>query len=411
LAFGSPNACNLCHNNPEAITGDFHGHKKEDLEWAAKKVRKWFGEDSGANLLELGNIILACRNGEWDKLPEIADYLENPACDPAAKVAILRLLANCPYPEKWPAIRKQLAAKNEWVRSAAAAALQYDNSAEATQLLLKAAADKFRTVRIRAAASLLTRNLSSFSEAERKAVEKAHSEYWNSLVIWPDRWSTYYNQGVYFDRLGEPQKALVAYEKAMELRHDVIQPMLNASMIYARSGDNTNALALLQKALKAEPQNPMVNFNLALLEAELEKMEACQTHLRAALKANPQMAQAAYNLGVLLCQKNDPEGFQWLETAARLIPENWNYTSSLIFFLQRDNRTAEIETVLKEAVASNRAAPEAYFTLIGNYLRDGRTAQALEICKKAKHAKHLPMDAKRYAAQMEQQINLNGNHR
>ena len=187
--------------------------------------------------------------------------------------------------------------------------------------------------------------------------------------------------------------------------------MLNASMIYARSGDNTNALALLQKALKAEPQNSMVNFNLAPLEAELEKMEACQTHLRAALKVDPQMAQAAYNLGVLLCQKNDPEGFQWLETATRLIPENWNYASSLIFFLQRDNRTAEIETVLKEAVASNRAAPEAYFTLIGNYLRDGRTAQALEICKKAKHAKHLPMDAKRYATQMEQQINLNGNHR
>ncbi|QBG46491.1 ammonia-forming cytochrome c nitrite reductase subunit c552 [Verrucomicrobia bacterium S94] len=28
LEFGSPNACNLCHNNPEAIMGDYKGHKK-----------------------------------------------------------------------------------------------------------------------------------------------------------------------------------------------------------------------------------------------------------------------------------------------------------------------------------------------------------------------------------------------
>ena len=359
--------------------------------------------------MRLGGIVLACRNGEWDKLPEIADYLDNPACDPAAKVAILRLLINCPYPEKWPAIRKQLASKNEWVRSAAAAALQYDASPEATQLLLKAAEDKFRTVRIRAAASLLTRDLSGYSEAERKAFEKAHSEYWNSLVIWPDRWSTFYNQGIYYDRLGQPKKALAAYNKSMELRGDVIQPMINASMVYAREGNSTNAYELLQKALEVEPKSPLVNFNLALLEAEFGRMEACETHLRAALKADPQMAQAAYNLGVLLCQKNDPEGFQWLETAARLVPGNWNNLSSYLFFLQRDNRTAEIEAALKEAVASGRAAPEAYFTLAGNYLREGRTAEALEICKKAKFAPHLPMDAKRYAAQMEQQIKQNQN--
>jgi tetratricopeptide (TPR) repeat protein len=404
LKFGSPNACNLCHHNKEAIKGDFFGHKKEDMVWANEHVLKWHGEDSGADVLELGSIVLACRDDAWQKLPEILAYLDNPACDQAAKVGILRLLNNCPDPVKWPAIRKQLDSKYEWVRSAASATLQYDESPETTRLLLKAATDKFRTVRIRAASSLLARNLTDYSDDDRKAYENAHAEYWESLVIWPDRWSTHYNQGIYYDRLGEAGKSLAAYDKAMGLRDDIIQPMINASMVHARSGNSTNAYELLQKALKVEPASPMVNFNLALLEAEFGQMESCQEHLRAALKSEPQMAQAAYNLGVLLCQKNDAEGFQWLETAARLVPQNWNYLSSYIFFLNQSQRSAEIEAALKTAVDSGVAPVEAYFTLAGNYQRESRNVEAAGIYKKAMLNPRLPMDAKRYAAQMEKQL-------
>jgi len=374
------------------------------MEWADKSVKECFGKDSGADILELGRIVLACRNGEWDKLPEILAYLDSPACDPAARVGILRLLINCPYPEKWPAVRKQLGSESEWIRSAAAASLQYDPSPETTKLLLETCLDEFRTVRIRAASSLLGRNLGAFPDEQRKAYDEAHTEYWNSLVIWPDRWSTHYNQGIYFDRLDKPEKSLAAYNKSMELRDDIIQPMINASMVHARSGNSTNAYELLQKALEVEPESPVVNFNLALLEAEFGHDEACEKHLRATLEADPQMAQAAYNLGVLLCQKGSEEGFQWLGNAARLVPENWNYLSAYSYFLAQANRTAEIEAALKEAVASGRAAPEAYFSLAGNYQREGRLAEAIEIYKKAKLAKHLPMDAKRHAAQMEQRL-------
>ena len=79
---------------------------------------------------------------------------------------------------------------------------------QATRALLVAAQDRFRTVRIPAAASLLGRNLAGYSAEQRAAYEKAHAEYWSSLVIWPDRWSTHYNQGIYFDRLGDSDKAL-----------------------------------------------------------------------------------------------------------------------------------------------------------------------------------------------------------
>lgn len=407
LEFGSPNACNLCHHNPEAIKGDFDGHKPKDVEWANKHVLEWHGKNSGANVLELGHIIQACRDGKWDKLPEILAYLDHPKCDPAARVGILRLLNNCSHPEKWATIRKQLNSDNEWVRSAVAASLQYDNSIESTKALLKATQDKFRTVRIRAASSLIDRNLAGYTDAERKAYDAAHIEYWNALVIWPDRWSTHYNQGIYFDRTGDSVKALAAYNKSIELRNDVIQPLINASMVHARAGNSTNSYELLKKALKIEPENPMVNFNIALLDAEFGNLDNTEKYLRAALKSNPEMSQAAYNLGVLLARKKSDEGFKWLKVAAKTFPENWNYTSSYIFFLNEAKRSGETESVLKDIIATGRASAEAYFALANNYQRDGRTSEAIETYKKAKLDKRLPMDAKRYAAQMEQQLRAN----
>jgi Tfp pilus assembly protein PilF len=404
LEFGSPNACNLCHQDRDAIMGDYQGHSKEDAEWAAQHVKDWFGKGSGSAVLKQGRIIQAARQGEWEKLPDMLAYLENPNCDPAATVAILRLLINCPYPEKWPAIRKKLLHEHAWVRSAAAGVLQNDYSTDATQALLISARDEFRTVRIRAAGSLVGRDLTDFPADERETFDKAHDEYWVSLTVGPDRWSTHYNQGIYFDRLGEADKSVAAYEKSMELRDDVIQPMINASMVYARSGNTTNAYELLLKAIAIEPTSSLANFNIALIEAELGKLDSAEEHLRTALETEPEMAQAAYNLGVILARSKDKEGLQWLEKATLLVPENWNYTSSFIYFLQQEGRGVESESVLKRVISTERASAQAYFMLASNYEREGSAVEAIEIYRKAKLATHLPPDAKRYAAEMESRL-------
>lgn len=404
LEFGSPNACNLCHHDREAIQGDYQGHSRADAEWADRRVKKWFGEDSGAPVLKTGRMVQACRQGDWDRLPEITAYLDDPSCDPAAAVAILRLLENCPDPAKWPAIRKQLNHRHEWVRSAAAAALRYDTAPEATRALIEATDDRFRIVRIRAASSLIGRDLSAHSDAERGQVAKAHAEYWTSLTIGPDRWGTHYNQGIYFDRMGQPEKALAAYTRSIELRDDIIAPLINASMVYARAGDTTNAYALLERALEAEPGHAAVNFNMALLEAELGCLDRAEAHLRTALETDPDMAQAAYNLGVLLARDNRPEGLEWLQKAALAVPESWDYTSSCLFFLDKAGRAGETEAMLLQLLGTGRASAQAYFLLADRYVREGRTAEALEICRKARLNKHLSMEARRYAAQMEQRL-------
>jgi len=401
LEFGSPNACVVCHfdDNDPMWLNTIHTNKADSV-WANKHVEKWFGKNSQDKMLKLGRMVSAAREERWEKLPEILAYFDDPSCDQAAKVALLRLLQQSYDPRKNPVIYKQCSDKSEWVRSAAAAALRDDRSAQATKLLLAATHDTFRTVRIRAAQSLIARDLSGSSVEDQKSFDRAHKEYWNSLVIWPDRWATYYNQGIYFNKLGKSSEALEAYEKATELRADVVQPLLNASLLYARKGDSTNAYVLLKKALKIEPTSPAVNFNLALIEAERGNTDACEKHLRTTIKIQPRMAQAAYNLGILLRQQKKEEGFEWLKKSVELNPSEWTYLSGYIAFLREAKRFSEIESILKKSVASKQAPAEAFFTLGALYQQTQRFSEAMELYKEVVKSDHLPEQAKRYARQM-----------
>ena len=396
-AFGSPNACNLCHDNPEAITGDFHGHDPKAIDWAVKVVDERYGPDSGAILLRQGRLVQALRTNDWSVLPQVAKELDAPECDPACAVALLRLTANAPDPAKWPILRKQLRNPHPWVRSAAAAGLRHDPSPESTALLLDACADPLRLVRIRAAESLVGRDLSSEPASRRAAFDAAQREFLNLLHVWPDRWSTHYNQGLYYDRLGQTTNALRAYRKATQLRDDVVQPLVNAAMDHARTGNPKAAREALEKALKIEPDTPAILFNIALLDAEEKRIDDAERHLRAALAADPRMTRAAYNLGILLGQKNDPEALDWLGKANRLDPGNPEILSSILYFLERQGRADDVVPTLRNAIERGGAPADAYFALVRACFERGDLEGARAALKKAADDASLPESARSHA--------------
>ena len=397
LEFGSPNACVVCHfNDHDPMWLNTIHTNKADSVWANEHVKKWFGAHYQDDMLKLGRMISAARKMDRKKLPEILAYFEDSSCDQAAKVALIRLLEPWDDVRKFSAMYKLCSDKSEWVRSAAALALRDDFSSKATDLLLKAIRDPFRTVRIRAAQALLTRN-TFIPASDREAFERAHKEYWNSLVIWPDRWSTYYNQGIYFNQQGDPKKALESYEKAIKLRPDVVQPLLNASVLLAGKGNLERANTFLKRAEKLEPKNPAILFNIVLLEAERGKKDQCEKYLRKTLKFDPKMVQAAYNLGILLRQKKEEEGYKWLKKAVELSPANWTYLSGYIAFLYEENRHSEIEATLKASIAKKNAPAEAYFTLGGIYQRSKRFKDAIAVYKKVVSNDQMPLQA-RYEA-------------
>jgi tetratricopeptide (TPR) repeat protein len=372
IAYKSPNACNLCHTK-----------KTEDAHWADKHVRKWHQRDYQAPTLHVAGLIVAARKGDWRRLPEMLQYVTSKQRDEVFATSLIRLLQRCEHDRQWPALLQAIRDPSPLVRSAATARLGSRLTPESIQALLTATGDRFRLVRIRAAAALAALSPGQLSAAKAARLAKATQELEHSLTSRPDDWSSHYNLGnLYLDR-GKPAKALAAYAIASRLRPDTILPLVNASMAHARMGRADLAEKSLRRALGIVPNSPAAHFNLALLKAEQGDKRQAEQSLRAALAADPNMPQAAFNLGVLVAPTRPAEGIRWCRKAHELQPAQPRYAYTLAFFLNQSGDLDGARNVLQELVRRHPGYADAYLLLGGIHERRGRISSAREVYRRA----------------------------
>ena len=327
IAFSSPNACNLCH-------------KDKTAEWADRAVRQWHKRDYQGPLLEQGRLVQAARNGNWSRLPDILGYLESKGRDDIFATSLIRLLANCEDPRKWPVLRNAVNDPSPLVRSAAASELKGNLVDPETRLgLFRTAGDARRLVRIRAAAALGECPLDFIPPNERNRVESAFRELEEALQSRADDWAAIYSLGNFYLDRNQLDRARESFERAGRLRPDALMPWVNLSIARARLGDNAGAEQALRKSLEVQPDSAVARFNLALVEAEKGDIAAAERLLREALKTEPRMAEAAYNLGVLLGGKGEyREAVQWCRRAVALRPEEARYAEAVALYRRQQRQ-------------------------------------------------------------------------
>jgi len=370
IEFGSPNACNICHDDQKA-------------EWSDRWVRKWYPRDYQEPVLERARLIEAARKEDWSGLDQMLAYLSRPDRDPVFAASLVRLVENCPDGKKWPALRRAVSDPSPLVRSAAATALGLEPVGENRQLLLAALADEKRIVRVSSAAGLSQIPIDQFTGPDRAKVQVAFADYRKSLESRPDDWASCYSLGNFYASQGNLQKAVSLFEKAVYLRPDAVPPLVNMSMAQARLGRMDDAESSLRKALALSPQNAGVNFNLGLLLAEQDQVKDAEACLRQAIKSDPQFAEAAYNLGVLLGGREDPEGLSWCRKAFELRPQNDRYGYTLAYHLARDGKANEAIKVLNSVIALDPPDSSPYLLLADLLQSRGQGQLAAAVFEKA----------------------------
>ena len=348
IAYGSPNACTLCHADHDAA-------------WADTAVRTWYSRDYQAPLLQAAALVAAARRGDWSRLPEITAYIERGNPDAVVAASLVRLLQSCPDPGKWDAILKAAASPYPLVRAAAVETLAALPSEPAVEALLGAVTDDYRVVRIRAAASLsgMPQGGQRLATADARAVQDAVGEYLASLSVVPDLWTSQYNLGNYYLNLGDLPRAAAAFEAAIRLDPSNLPPLINVSVAYSRLGQNDKAEAALAAALKLDAEDASANFNMGLLQAALGDTARAERHLRAALRKRPDMAEAAYNLGVLLVSRRTDEALDLLRRAADLAADEPRYGYALAFFMARGGDGRGAAQVLRDLLTRHPGYPPA----------------------------------------------------
>ncbi|MFQ6097058.1 MAG: ammonia-forming cytochrome c nitrite reductase subunit c552 [Armatimonadota bacterium] len=370
LRFGSPNACTLCHTD-------------RDDRWADRHVRKWYERDYQAATLHAGELVLAARNREWERLPEMLGYLRGDSGDEVFAASVIRLLGACDHPGKRPALLEALRDPSPLVRSAAATTLAGDPDPRTLEALLEAADDAYRVVRVAAGAALAPWPDSALDSAGEGRHTRALAEYEASLRSQPDSWTAHYNLGNYYADRGDQRRALDAFETATRLRPDVVPPLVNAALAHARLGEMAESETLLRKALAVEPASPAANFNLALALAENGDAAGAEKHLRVALGSDPTMAEAAYNLGVLLAEERLPEALEWCRKAAALRPREAKYGYTYAFYLRKSGNVHAAIEQLNRLLDAGTSDARTYTLLAAIYEEEGRTRKSREVCRRA----------------------------
>lgn len=365
IAFGSPNACNLCHDDRDAT-------------WADRWVRRWHATDYQAPVLQRARLIDDARKRQWRRLPQMLQYLESEGRDAVFAAALIRLLEDSGDERLWPVLVRVLANDpSPLVRGSAATSLGAYLTPETVAALLAATGDGYRVVRIRAAESLAGQPQDQIPAEARRDFDLAFEELLAALRSRPDDYFSHYGLGNLHLGRGELEQALAAFETSLKLRPDFVPSLVNTAMTQAQLGETEAAETLLREALEIEPANSAAHFNLGLLLLENGEDRLAEEHLRAALKATPRFPAAAYNLCVLLAEDRLAEAIQWCRRAAELQPGDPRHAYTLAFYQQLGGDAPAAVRTLRALVDRHPAYGDAYVLLGTLYEESADTAAAI----------------------------------
>jgi protein O-mannosyl-transferase len=126
------------------------------------------------------------------------------------------------------------------------------------------------------------------------------------------------------------QKAIVYYQKSIEILPDNTEALYNAGVCYYGMGDKENALNVYEKALKFSPEYTNASNNAGVIYFERRDYENAKKYFSQAIKYDPNNSDALGNLGAINHnQGNLQEAIGYYKKALQANPGNQNVQSNL----------------------------------------------------------------------------------
>lgn len=315
VRFDSPNACNDCHQDRSA-------------EWAAAAVSRWYGDERPEHHSETW---LQADSLGHEAIPELAALLNDTAQNAIVRATTAWYLGQFPTEESLSTLAGFIRDPHPLVRNSAVRAISNLSPEERQHIPLEyALEDPVRSVRIGAARGLLHLDPMDISSRLRSELAAARKEYTAYLYL-----NQYFpqgrmNLGQYYESIGEGQKAIEAYEKAIETDGYFNAARMNLAYLYNQAGENNQAAALFEKVISQEPDFGPAYYYLALLKAEQEDLEGALPYFTQAAERMPDNPRVQYNRAISFQQLGMPEKAEEAYLSAlRISPGNPDFLYGL----------------------------------------------------------------------------------
>ena len=134
---------------------------------------------------------------------------------------------------------------------------------------------------------------------------------------------SHYNLGLAYYHNDQIEKAIVAYQTAIQLEPNFADAYGGLGVIYWRTGDLDAAIRHCQKAIKIAPENIEFHQNLTRIYWQKGMYDAAAVGYRIILELNPSDENALHHLGIILLSKQAyDEAVSCFQKVLQLKPDN-----------------------------------------------------------------------------------------
>lgn len=220
--------------------------------------------------------------------------------------------------------------------------------------------------------------------ARRGRHEQAIGYFKRALALKADDEEAVINMAHAYRKLGRDDDALVGYRRFLELDPKNAQVHYEVAQILIDRGELAEATRELEQALAVEPKMAAAKNALAVVALNQGRLDAAEAQIREALAMKPDVRLAHFNLAVLAEKRNDPATAQaeYLKEL-ELHPNNFKAAFNLGKLYEALRRPAEQEAAFRKAITINPEFGEGYFYLAKLLLDQGqRYDEAVALAKK-----------------------------
>jgi predicted CXXCH cytochrome family protein len=304
VEFGTPNACNDCHNRPD-----------ETFQWAADAVRKWYG-DKRPDDPHWASAIAAGRAAKPEGAELLLDLLSRKTTPAIVRATALDLLANYPTARSLEVRREALDDSEPLIRLAAVRAITADAGPQLIADLAAKSGDSVAAVRVAAAARLAYMPLDLLSDPQRNAFEEALIEFRSMQQNALDHAGGHLTLGALARHHGRTQQAIEHFQAAIELEPYMSGPRAELATLLQQHGAAPGDVQrlrreeadLLERDSKLAPDSAEILYQLGMLRYLLAELDAAQVALSSAAEKAPQNYEFLMALALLLERRYELSG-------------------------------------------------------------------------------------------------------
>lgn len=320
LKYGTPNACTQCHDD-------------KDDEWAWQIFQEQYDVPDYQHFSELlASGLSGDPHGKESLLTLMNDTLQ-PEIARASAVRGLQYYMNA---NDVANLMTFLNDSSPIVRAATLDVLgEIDNTDYATYLLplLK---DEKRSVRAKAFYALGSLTEPQIPVEYKEVYQKSKTEFFIYLGATAEFAGGKAKEASYYLKKGNVAKAIVNYEKALDI--DNLNNMVRTSLatLYYRNGQLKEAEDTFKTIIKQEPEYGPTYYSLALLLAETGRNKEAIEQLEKAMIHMPENLRVYYNLGLLYDSIDETENAKnTIIKGLKVYPTNEELLYTLAFFYSK----------------------------------------------------------------------------